>query len=59
MNVAVGMFNEKILFYESGTLLNKGDTSLVSTIDPEELKRWSKVKFTPKEVYCLNFKTLK
>ena len=58
LNVAVGMFNEDIIFYESGTLLNKGDISLVSTIDEAELKRWGKTKFTPKEVKCYDFKTL-
>ena len=58
LNVAVGMFNENITFYESGTLLNKGDISLVSTIDEEELKRWGKTKFTPKEVKCYDFKSL-
>jgi FkbM family methyltransferase len=58
LNVAVGMFNENITFYESGTLLNKGDISLVSTIDEAELKRWGKTKFTPKEVKCYDFKSL-
>lgn len=58
LNVAVGMFNEKIIFYESGTLLKKGDSSLVSTIVEEELKRWSGIQFNKIEVDCYNFKTL-
>lgn len=38
--VAIGETNGKIVLADSGSLINKGDTSLVSTIVPEEKKRF-------------------
>ena len=41
-NYAIGKHNGETTFYHSGTHLNTGDTSLLSTIDKDELKRWGK-----------------
>lgn len=38
--VAIGDTNGKIVLADSGSLINNGDTSLVSTIVPEEKKRF-------------------
>ena len=56
-NIGIGKKNGKAIFYESDTLLNEGDLSLVSTIEPEELKRWesSNIKFTEKEIDVYDF----
>ncbi len=45
-------------FYESGTLINEGDTSLVSSLIPSELKRWPKILFTPCEVESITYREL-
>jgi len=55
---AVGSFNGKVILHDSGTHLNRGDTSLVSTIKPEEKSRWVNEKFTEVEVDCVTFETL-
>ncbi len=56
--VAIGESNGTVKFYHSGTHLNTGDTSLLSTIDPEELKRWKGTcEFKEIEVDCLTFET--
>jgi FkbM family methyltransferase len=58
-NVAVGCEEEsEVTFYESGPLLGKDDRSLVSTINPEELKRWPKIKFTEITVPCVPIKKI-
>lgn len=47
-------------FFESGTHLNQGDTSLLSTLDPEEMKRWERSgeKFEENTVECVDYKKL-
>jgi FkbM family methyltransferase len=42
-NVAIGTFNGHADFYESGSLINGHDHSLVSTLKAEETERWKKV----------------
>lgn len=54
-NVAVSNIDGKIRFYESGTLLGGNDKSLVSTCNPNELKRWPDVQFTEISVDSLTF----
>jgi FkbM family methyltransferase len=50
-NFAIGDYDGETTFYHSGTHLNKGDTSLLSTINKEELKRWGDTcKFTETKV---------
>jgi FkbM family methyltransferase len=39
-NVAIGTETKKMTFWESGSHLRKGDTSLLSTIVKSEIKRW-------------------
>lgn len=41
INMAVGTSEGIVEFYESGTHLNRGDTSLLSTIDKSEVSRWA------------------
>lgn len=59
-NVAIGKENGIMPFYESGEHLGKGDTSLLSTLKEEELKRWegSGNTFEKIEVTVWDFKTL-
>jgi len=39
-NFAIGSYDGETTFYHSGTHLNSGDTSLLSTIDKNEIERW-------------------
>ncbi len=55
---AVGPKNCKAVLWDSGTHLNQGDTSLVSTIKEAEKDRWKTENFTPVEVDCVDFETL-
>ncbi len=48
----------KTKFYESGTHLGQGDTSLISTVKESELERWKGSKFdnfTETEIQCITF----
>lgn len=56
-NIAIGTHNGRMKFYESGTHLNKGDVGLLSTGNPEEMKRWPGEKFEEREVICYRWKT--
>jgi FkbM family methyltransferase len=47
INAAIGTISGKATLYESGTHLGTGDTSLVSTLLPEEMNRWKKERFIP------------
>lgn len=59
-NVAVGVKNGTIDFYESGAHVPNGtDHALVSTTDQRELKRWPNVKFEKKTVQVVDVKTLR
>lgn len=54
-NVAIMSKSGQMTFYESGSLVDLGDTSLVSSIDPAQMYRWPKVKFEKTEVEALSF----
>lgn len=44
-NLAIGEIDGEADFYESGEHLGNGDTSLISTLIPDEIKRWKGTKF--------------
>lgn len=55
---AIGDHNGKTILHDSGSLFNKGDTSLVSTIKKEETARFSSVlSYNEVEVKCFKWKT--
>jgi FkbM family methyltransferase len=60
INAAITPFDGSVDFYDSGTHLHKGDTSLLSTTRPEELARWKKSGevFTKTTVRGITFETL-
>jgi len=60
LQVGVGSINNVLTFYESGTLLNEGDLSLVSTLKKEETLRWSaaNIPFTERMVFVVTFDRL-
>lgn len=55
-NIAIMSWSGCVPFYESGSLVNLGDISLVSSIDRRCVYRWPKVKFNKTEVDALSFK---
>ena len=57
-NVAIAEKNGTQTFYESGEHLGKGDTGLLSTLDPNEKERWVGTEFIETKVECWDFKTL-
>lgn len=59
-NVAIGSKIGEIVLHESGELLKQGDTSLISTCIPSEMKRWESLNmpFEPVTVDMVDFKTL-
>lgn len=48
--VALGTENKKMIFHESGSLINKGDLSLVSTLIESEKTRWNKLNMKWEEI---------
>lgn len=64
-NVAIGTFNGKADFYESGSLLNCNDYSLVSSLKLEETQRWKTatkpehkiVDYKKTKVHVIDWKT--
>ncbi len=60
VNAAITTQDGPIDFYDSGTHLKKGDTSLLSTTRPKELARWkgSGEQFTKTTVRGITFATL-
>jgi len=60
VNAAITTEDGPIDFYDSGTHLNKGDTSLLSTTKPDELDRWKKSGevFTKTTVRGITWKTM-
>lgn len=60
VNAAITPEDGPVDFYDSGTHLNKGDTSLLSTTRPEELARWKRSGevFTKTTVRGITFATL-
>ena len=58
-NVAIGKEKGELTFFESGAHVIGGtDKALVSTADPEELKRWGNVEFKKKKVPVISFNDL-
>lgn len=58
-NVAVGNVNGSAILHDSGSLLKKGDTGLVSTLVAEEKKRFQNVlSYEEVEVKVYRWKTL-
>lgn len=58
INAAVMDNNIEMTLYESGEHLGKGDTSLLSTLIPNEKSRWVKESFTEVIVKAINFATM-
>jgi len=57
-NFAIGSFDGETTFYHSGTHLNKGDISLLSTINKDELERWGNTcEFTETKVPIKKWET--
>lgn len=57
-NCAVGIFNGRTVLHDSGTLLNTGDSGLVSTLVKAETDRFKSVKYDDVEVKVYRWKTL-
>lgn len=58
-NVAIGKEKGELTFYESGAHVSGGsDKALVSTAEPEELKRWENVEFKKTKVPVISFQDL-
>ncbi len=58
-NVAIGTANGKAILHDSGTHLNKGDLSLLSTLEPKEKERWGNTTtWEEKEVIVMDYKSL-
>lgn len=57
-NVAVSNVDGTVVLHRSGSLLGKGDESLVSTLDKRELSRWASVDFTEVYVKSVTFNQL-
>ena len=58
INAAVMDKNGEDTMYHSGEHLGKGDTSLLSTMIPDEKKRWVKESWTEIKVPVINFSVL-
>lgn len=56
-NVGLCEGNGPAILHESGEHLGNGDTSLLSTVKPSELRRWegSGTSFQPTEMECVTF----
>lgn len=56
---AIGEINGTTILHESGELLNQGDVALVSSIDENEIGRWTpaNIQFTKTEVKVFRWKT--
>lgn len=60
VRVAIGTEAGEKDFYRSGTLLNTGDVALVSTLVPEETKRWEgRVEFQEIHVKVVDWQNFK
>lgn len=59
INVAVSDYIGKAKFFDSGTHLNRGDKSLLSSLNENEIKKWKPTTdFNEIEVDVVDFKTL-
>lgn len=56
-NFAIGTKNGTLEFHESGTHLGKGDVGLLSTSDPEEMKRFPGTQYEKIDVKVFRWKT--
>lgn len=57
-NVAIGNEDGKGLLFDSGSLLNQGDRSLVSTLSKVETARWGSMTFVDVVVDVITIQTL-
>lgn len=58
VNAAIANHNGTAKLLDSGDFLLKGTCSLLSTLKPEEVKRWGDVTFEETEVVTITFDTL-
>jgi len=58
INAAIGDHDGQGMLLDSGDFLIKGTCSLLSTLKPEETKRWGDVSFEETEVSVITFDTL-
>lgn len=59
INVAVSDYIGKAKFFDSGTHLNRGDSSLLSSLNENEIKKWKPTTdFNEIKVDVVDFKTL-
>lgn len=58
VNAAIGEKNGPCKLFDSGDFLLKGTCSLLSTIKPEEIKRWGDVSFEETDATMITFDTL-
>lgn len=59
LNVAVGEENKQVDFWDSGTHLNAGDTSLLSTVNDMDKKKWeATTEFEKIKVQMVKFDNL-
>ena len=56
-NTALGNVNKKLVFYDSGEHLGKGDTGLLGTFHESERVRFPKMKYTEVETQVYRWKT--
>ena len=55
-NFALGITNDEIDFYDSGSHLNLGDHGLLSTLSEEEKRRWPSQEYEKIRVKCFRWK---
>jgi FkbM family methyltransferase len=53
--IAIGAKTEESVFFDSGELEGIGDTSLVSTLNSEEIKKWPQTQFSQTTVSAYSF----
>lgn len=59
-NYGIGTYDGESFFYESGEHLGKGDSSLLSSIDESEIKRWGNTcTFTKKVIKLKTWESFK
>lgn len=58
-NLAVADYNDTAELYDCGEHLGKGDTSLLSTLDEEETRRWTNERFEKVQVRVVDAAEIK
>jgi FkbM family methyltransferase len=59
LNIAISGHDGAADFYQSGSHLGNGDSGLLSTLNPAEMKRWKREKFNKTTVNCFTYSTLR